>query len=193
MRTSASNPSAPVPTGAASAGAGRARPGRFAALSRFLPSGRSVAIGVPFVWLAVFFALPFVLVLKISFADQMLGIPPYTALARLEAGTVQVVLSLKHYALLLQDDLYLNTYVSSLKMAAASTLMCLLAGYPIAYFIARSAPGRRNVLMMAVMLPFWTSFLIRVYAWVGIMKDDGLLNHVLASLGVIATPLRLYH
>ncbi|MCQ4380018.1 hypothetical protein NO113_19340, partial [Clostridioides difficile] len=88
----------------------------------------------------------------------------------------QVVLSLKHYALLLQDDLYLTTYVSSLKLAAASTLMCLLAGYPIAYFIARSAPARRNLLMMAVMLPFWTSFLIRVYAWIGILKDDGLLN-----------------
>ncbi|KVW04520.1 spermidine/putrescine ABC transporter permease, partial [Burkholderia cepacia] len=141
----------------------------------------------------IFFALPFVLVLKISFADQVMGIPPYTALARLEAGTVHVALSLKHYALLLQDDLYLNTYVSSLKMAASSTLMCLLAGYPIAYFIARSAPARRNLLMMAVMLPFWTSFLIRVYAWVGIMKDDGLLNHALAALGVIATPLRLYH
>ncbi|RQT45763.1 ABC transporter permease subunit, partial [Burkholderia cepacia] len=141
----------------------------------------------------IFFALPFVLVLKISFADQVMGIPPYTALARLEAGTVHVALSLKHYALLLQDDLYLNTYVSSLKMAASSTLMCLLAGYPIAYFIARSVPARRNLLMMAVMLPFWTSFLIRVYAWVGIMKDDGLLNHALAALGVIATPLRLYH
>ncbi|KWB31667.1 spermidine/putrescine ABC transporter permease, partial [Burkholderia cepacia] len=141
----------------------------------------------------IFFALPFVLVLKISFADQVMGIPPYTALARLEAGTVHVALSLKHYALLLQDDLYLNTYVSSLKMAASSTLMCLLAGYPIAYFIARSTPARRNLLMMAVMLPFWTSFLIRVYAWVGIMKDDGLLNHALAALGVIATPLRLYH
>ncbi|KVH56503.1 ABC transporter permease subunit, partial [Burkholderia cepacia] len=138
-------------------------------------------------------ALPFVLVLKISFADQVMGIPPYTSLARLEAGTVQVALSLKHYALLLQDDLYLNTYVSSLKMAASSTLMCLLAGYPIAYFIARATPARRNLLMMAVMLPFWTSFLIRVYAWVGIMKDDGLLNHALAALGVIATPLRLYH
>ena len=139
MRTSASTPSAPVSTGAASTGAGRSRPGRFAALSRILPSGRSVAIGVPFLWLVIFFALPFVLVLKISFADPMLGIPPYTALARLEAGTVQLVLSLKHYALLLQDDLYLNTYVSSLKMAAASTLMCLLAGYPIAYCIARAS------------------------------------------------------
>ncbi|WP_409333800.1 ABC transporter permease subunit, partial [Burkholderia sp. Bp8963] len=186
-------PPTSVSTGAVAATAARARASRFASLSRFLPSGRSVAIGVPFMWLTVFFALPFVLVLKISFADQMLGIPPYTPLARVEAGMVQVVLSLKHYALLLSDDLYLNTYVSSLKMASRSTLLCLLFGYPIAYFIARSAPARRNLLMMGVMLPFWTSFLIRVYAWVGIMKDDGLLNHALSALGLIAAPLRLYH
>ncbi|MET3624868.1 ABC transporter permease subunit [Burkholderia ambifaria] len=193
MRTSASTSSTPVSAGAAATTQASKRRGRFAALSRFLPSGRNVAIGVPFLWLTIFFALPFVLVMKISFADQMLGIPPYSALARLESSTVQFVLSLKHYALLLQDDLYLKTYVSSLKMAAASTLMCLLAGYPIAYCIARAAPARRNLLMMAVMLPFWTSFLIRVYAWVGIMKDDGLLNRALAALGVIAMPLRLYH
>ena len=86
-------------------------------------------------------------------------------------------LQLSHYAFLLQDDLYIATYLSSLKMAAVSTVLCLLIGYPMAYYIARSEPNRRNVLMMAVMLPFWTSFLIRVYAWIGILKDDGLLNH----------------
>jgi len=148
---------------------------RVAWLARFLPSGRGVVIGVPFLWLTVFFALPFVLVLKISFADLMLGIPPYTALARVEAGMVHVVLSLKHYALLLHDDLYVNTYVSSLNMAS------------------RSSPARRNLLMMAVMLPFWTSFLIRVYAWIGLLKDDGLLNHTLMAIGMIHSPLRLYH
>jgi putrescine transport system permease protein len=166
---------------------------RVAWLTRFLPSGRGVVIGVPFLWLTVFFALPFVLVLKISFADLRLGIPPYTALARVEAGMVHVVLSLKHYALLLHDDLYVNTYISSLNMASRSTLLCLVFGYPIAYFIARSAPARRNLLMMAVMLPFWTSFLIRVYAWIGLLKDDGLLNHTLLAIGMIHSPLRLYH
>ncbi|PCD62889.1 putrescine ABC transporter permease PotH, partial [Burkholderia sp. IDO3] len=167
MRTSTSTPSAPsapVPTGAASTGPGRARAGRFALLSRFLPSGRSVAIGVPFLWLTVFFALPFVLVFKISFADQVMGIPPYTSLVEFKDGVVHFALQLGHYAFLLQDDLYIATYLSSLKMAAVSTLLCLLIGYPMAYYIARAEPARRNVLMMAVMLPFWTSFLIRVYA-----------------------------
>ncbi|WP_232350367.1 ABC transporter permease subunit [Burkholderia pseudomallei] len=169
----------------------RARAARVAA--RFTPSGRSVAIGVPFLWLALFFALPFVLVLKISFADQVMGIPPYTALMDVKDGAVRFALQLGHYAFLLQDSLYVATYVSSLKMAAVSTLLCLLIGYPMAYYIARCAPATRNLLMMGVMLPFWTSFLIRVYAWIGILKDDGLLNHALIAIGLIHSPLRLYH
>ncbi|WP_431820703.1 ABC transporter permease subunit [Burkholderia sp. F1] len=193
MRTSAPSSSAPASPGAVAASAAPARKRRFAALSRFLPSGRSVAIGVPFVWLALFFALPFVLVLKISFADQVMGIPPYSALMQIQDGVVHFAVQLGHYAFLLKDDLYVATYLSSLKMAAVSTLFCLLIGYPMAYYIARSEPGTRNVLMMAVMLPFWTSFLIRVYAWIGILKDDGLLNHALIALGIIHTPLRLYH
>ncbi|OUL68822.1 putrescine ABC transporter permease PotH, partial [Paraburkholderia hospita] len=134
-------------------------------LTKLLPSGRSTVIGIPFIWLAVFFALPFVLVLKISFADLRLGIPPYTELVSVKDGVVHFALQLSHYAFLLQDSLYVATYLSSLKMAAVSTICCLLIGYPIAYYIARSAPATRNLLMMAVMLPFWTSFLIRVYAW----------------------------
>src|SRR5690349_2171072 len=116
MRTSASTPSAPVSTGASAAPAAPVRTRRFAALSRFLPSGRSVAIGVPFVWLALFFALPFVLVLKISFADQVMGIPPYSALMRIQDGVVHFAIQLGHYAFLLKDDLYVATYLSSLKM-----------------------------------------------------------------------------
>jgi putrescine transport system permease protein len=158
-----------------------------------LPSGRTTVIGVPFMWLTLFFALPFVLVLKISFADLRLGIPPYTDLLNMKDGVVHLAIQLGHYAFLLQDDLYIATYISSLKMAAVSTFFCLLIGYPIAYYIARSEPARRNLLMMGVMLPFWTSFLIRVYAWIGILKDDGLLNHTLMALGMIHSPLRLYH
>jgi len=192
MRTSASSPAAPVATGAIAAPAAQPRARRFAGLARFMPSGRSVVIGVPFVWLAIFFALPFVLVLKISFADQVMGIPPYTALMSVKDGMVSFALQLSHYAFLLQDDLYVATYLSSLKMAAVSTLLCLLIGYPMAYYIARANPSTRNILMMAVMLPFWTSFLIRVYAWIGILKDDGLLNHALLAIGLISTPLKLY-
>jgi putrescine transport system permease protein len=163
---------------------------RFSAL---MPSGRAVVIGAPFLWLTVFFALPFLLVLKISFADQRMGVPPYTNLVTIQDGMVHFAMQLSHYAFLLQDDLYVATYISSLKMAAVSTFFCLLIGYPIAYYIARSEPRRRNLLMMGMMLPFWTSFLIRVYAWIGILKDDGLLNHALMSIGLIHSPLRLYH
>ncbi|VBR10574.1 ABC transporter permease subunit [Burkholderia pseudomallei] len=191
MRTSPSSPLAAAAPAARSALSARARAARVAA--RFTPSGRSVAIGVPFLWLALFFALPFVLVLKISFADQVMGIPPYTALMDVKDGAVRFALQLGHYAFLLQDSLYVATYVSSLKMAAVSTLLCLLIGYPMAYYIARCAPATRNLLMMGVMLPFWTSFLIRVYAWIGILKDDGLLNHALIAIGLIHSPLRLYH
>ena len=162
-------------------------------LTALLPSGRTTVIGVPFIWLTLFFALPFVLVLKISFADLRLSIPPYSDLVSMKDGVVHLAIQLGHYAFLLQDDLYIATYISSLKMAAISTFFCLLIGYPIAYYIARSEPAKRNLLMMGVMLPFWTSFLIRVYAWIGILKDDGLLNHTLMAIGMIHSPLRLYH
>jgi putrescine transport system permease protein len=186
----------PAPTSSAVLAGAPANP-RFVALRKLLalvvPSGRSAVIGAPFIWLIVFFALPFVLVLKISFADLRMGIPPYTELVTVKDGVVHFAMQLGHYAFLLQDSLYAATYVSSLKMAAVSTVCCLLIGYPIAYYIARSDPHTRNLLMMGVMLPFWTSFLIRVYAWIGILKDDGLLNHTLIALGVIHSPMRLYH
>ena len=166
---------------------------RSSLLARIVPSGRTAVIGAPFLWLTLFFALPFLLVFKISFADLKLGIPPYTNLVCMKDGVMHFALQFSHYLFLLQDDLYIATYISSLKMAAVSTFFCLLIGYPVAYYIARAEPSRRNVLMMGVMLPFWTSFLIRVYAWIGILKDDGLLNHTLISLGLLHTPMRLYH
>jgi len=181
-------------SGASAAASGGALRAAFARVfSRFMPSGRTTVIGIPFLWLTLFFAVPFVLVFKISFADQAMAVPPYTNLIEMKDGVVHFALQLGHYAFLLQDDLYIATYISSLKMAAVSTLLCLLIGYPIAYYIARSNPATRNLLMMGVMLPFWTSFLIRVYAWIGILKDDGLLNHALMAIGLIHSPLRLYH
>jgi putrescine transport system permease protein len=160
--------------------------------ARGLSSGRSFVIGVPFLWLALFFAVPFVLVLKISFADLRIGIPPYTELVALKDGALNLTLQFSHYAFLIEDSLYVATYISSLKMAAVTTVFCLLIGYPMAYCIARTNPATRNLLMMAVMLPFWTSFLIRVYAWIGILKNNGLLNNFLLSTGLISTPIELY-
>ena len=137
--------------------------------------------------------MPFLLVVKISFADSRLGIPPYTELAAIKDGVLSIALDFSHYAFLVTDSLYFATYMNSLLVAAVSTLLCLIIGYPMAYYIARSNPATRNVLMMAVMLPFWTSFLIRVYAWIGILKNNGLLNNFLMSIGLIHSPIELYH
>ncbi|MFP3569416.1 ABC transporter permease subunit [Paraburkholderia sp. SIMBA_030] len=160
---------------------------------RFNLTGSTAVVAGPFVWLLLFFLVPFLLVVKISFADLQLGIPPYTELTTYTDGVVHVALDLSHYAFLLTDSLYFATYVNSVVVAAVSTLLCLLIGYPMAYYIARSNPASRNLLMMAVMLPFWTSFLIRVYAWIGILKNNGLLNNFLMSTGLIHTPIELYH
>ena len=162
-------------------------------VKRFNLTGRTAVVAGPFFWLLLFFLVPFILVVKISFADQQLGIPPYTELASYAEGVWHIALDFSHYAFLLQDTLYFATYVNSVVVAAISTLLCLLIGYPMAYYIARSNPATRNVLMMAVMLPFWTSFLIRVYAWIGILKNNGLLNNFLISTGIIHSPLELYH
>lgn len=157
-----------------------------------LPSARTMAIVPPFVWLVMFLLLPFLLVLKISFADLEFGTPPYTSLATFEAGTVQFSLHFAGYVRLFTDSLYLATYLNSVKMALVTTIWCMLIGYPMAYYIARSSPRVRNLLMLAVILPFWTSLLLRVYAWVGILRNDGLLNKFLMSLGVISSPLEIY-
>jgi putrescine transport system permease protein len=156
-------------------------------------TGRTAVVAGPFFWLLLFFFVPFLLVVKISFADLQLGIPPYSELVSIKEGVVQVTLDFAHYAFLLTDSLYFATYVNSIWVAAVSTLLCLLLGYPMAYYIARSNPATRNILMMAVMLPFWTSFLIRVYAWIGILKNNGLLNNFLMSIGIIHAPIELYH
>ena len=160
---------------------------------RFGLSGRTAVIFGPYLWLVLLFLVPFLLVVKISFSDSRLGIPPYTELTAMKDGVLSIALDFSHYAFLLTDSLYFATYMNSLLVAGVSTLLCLLIGYPMAYYIARSNPETRNILMMAVMLPFWTSFLIRVYAWIGILKNNGLLNNFLMSIGLIHSPIELYH
>jgi putrescine transport system permease protein len=159
---------------------------------RFFPSARTLAIAPPFVWLTLFLLVPFVLVLKISFADLKFGIPPYTPLAELKDQTLTLALHVRGYALLFSDSLYIATYLNSVKMAAITTICCILIGYPLAYYIARSSPSIRNVLLLGVIMPFWTSLLLRVYAWVGILRNDGLLNKLLQWLGLISAPLEIY-
>lgn len=165
---------------------------RLPPLRRLLPSSRALAVVPPFTWLVLFLLVPFLLVLKISFADVQFGIPPYTPLAEFKDEALQLSVHLRGYALLFSDSLYLATYLNSVKIAAISTLCCILIGYPMAYYIARSAPATRNVLLLGVILPFWTSLLLRVYAWVGILRNDGLLNKLLIGLGIISQPLEIY-
>lgn len=159
---------------------------------RARPTASQLAVSIPYVWLIVFLLVPFLLVLKISFADLQFGIPPYTPLAALQDETLSLVLHLRGYVLLFTDSLYLATYLNSVKMALVTTVCCMLIGYPMAYQIARARPDVRNLLLLAVILPFWTSLLLRVYAWVGILRNDGLLNSALLWLGVIDTPLEIY-
>jgi len=156
--------------------------------------GRRLVIALPYLWLLVFFILPFVIVLKISLAEVLLARPPYSPLWQfLEDSTVQIQLHLENYRRLWEDPLYTIAYLKSLRIAGISTLICLLIGYPMAYAIARSRDSLRNLLLMLIILPFWTSFLIRVYAWIGILKSNGLLNNLLLYLGVIEHPLPLLH
>ena len=153
--------------------------------------GRLVLIGVPFAWLGLFFLLPLLSILKISLAHSAIGIPPYTPLLTSDGGAIKLHATLANFALLVSDDLYLRAYLGALGNAALATVLCLLIGYPIAYAIARAPAAWRQLFLFLVMLPFWTSFLIRVYAWIAILKPNGLLNEFLISAGLIATPLPL--
>src|SRR3984893_14042451 len=150
-----------------------------------------VVIGVPFLLLALFFLLPLLIVVKISLAESMIGIPPYTPLLIDHDGSLELHAAIANFALIANDDLYLRAYIDSLGNAALATALCLLIGYPIAYAIARSQAGRRQLLLFVVMLPFWTSFLIRVYAWIAILEPNGLVNQSLIAVGLIAAPLPL--
>lgn len=166
---------------------------RRSALRHWLPRGRHLVIAFPYAWMVMFFLIPFAIILKISLAETQVAIPPYTALVEYAEEKLTFVLNLGNYLYLLQDEMYFDSYLQSLRVASISTLLCLLIGYPIAWSIVHSSPSVRNVLLMLVVLPSWTSFLIRVYAWIGILKNNGLLNNFLMYLGVINEPLPLLH
>ncbi|MFK7744672.1 MAG: ABC transporter permease subunit [Roseobacter sp.] len=152
---------------------------------------RFVLIAVPYAWLLALFLVPFIIVLKISLSDIELSIPPYTP--TLDDGLAQffAALDFENFAFLASDDLYWKAYLSSLRIAVLSTAFTLLVGYPIAYGMARAPEEWRPTLMMLVILPFWTSFLIRVYAWMGILSQEGFLNQFLLWVGVIGEPLTI--
>ncbi|MCG6901694.1 MAG: ABC transporter permease subunit [Rhodobacter sp.] len=157
---------------------------------------RYALIAVPYLWLLALFLIPFLIVVKISLSDTEVSIPPYTPTLDLSGGWQSVkdffaALDFENFVFLTTDDLYWKAYLSSLKIAAISTVLTLIVGYPIAYGMARAEESWRPTLLMLVILPFWTSFLIRVYAWMGILSNEGYLNQLLLSLGLIGEPLTI--
>lgn len=158
-----------------------------------LPGPRWLVIGVPYLWMLLFFAIPFAIALQISFASAAIAMPPYTDLVSWAGDKLEITLNTGNYLFLVRDSLYVKAYLSSLEIAVVSTFLCLLLGYPIAYGISRMEPSTRNIALMLVILPSWTSFLIRIYAWVGILKNNGLLNNMLIGMGLIDEPLAILH
>ena len=167
-------------------------------------AGRRFVIGVPYLWLVVFFVLPFLILLRISVTDMGNGVDPFAPLIDSASGAWHLILKYDNYVSIFRNPeegasavwgntLYLDAYRTSLKYAFLTTLLCLVIGYPFAYFLARAKPSIRPALLMLVMLPFWTSFLLRVYAWKGILADQGVLNHLLMALGLVNEPIEMLY
>ncbi|MDV2857895.1 MULTISPECIES: putrescine ABC transporter permease PotH [Oceanimonas] len=156
-----------------------------------IATGQRLVIALPYTWLLLFFLVPFLIVFKISLSQAALSIPPYSEVLSFADEQLQIILNFGNYLFLLSDSLYIQSYLQSLKVAAVSTLLCLLIGFPMAWAIVHSKPSTRNVLLMLVILPSWTSFLIRVYAWMGILGNTGFLNNALLWLGAIDEPLQI--
>ncbi|MEM7529632.1 MAG: ABC transporter permease subunit [Pseudomonadota bacterium] len=155
---------------------------------------RRITILLPYLWLLAFFLAPFLIVLKISFSEAAIAQPPYTPVWDSIDAAIQHLSTIEfyNYEFLFEDPLYVNSYLNSLRIAAVSTIIALFVGYPIAYGIARCGTAWRGALLALVILPFWTSFLIRVYAWIGILSTEGVLNGALQWIGLTSEPIPLY-
>jgi putrescine transport system permease protein len=158
---------------------------------KITPNPRWGVIGIPYIWMLIFFAIPFLILLKISFSTKAVAIPPYTPIMEYLNDGLVMKLNLKNYIEIFTKSDFVAAYWNSIKMAGISTLLCLLIGYPMAYTIARMSPSSRNIALMLVILPSWISFLIRIYAWMGILQSNGLLNKALLGMGLIDTPLQI--
>jgi putrescine transport system permease protein len=165
--------------------------------------GRRLVIGVPYGWLMLFFVVPFLILLRISVTDMGAGVDPFTPVIERVDGAWRLVLKVQNYLSIFYDStqgragtgttIYVDAYLTSVKYAFFTTVLCLFLGYPFAYFLARARPALRPVLLMLVMLPFWTSFLLRVYAWKGILADQGVLNNLLLALGIVQDPIAMLY
>jgi putrescine transport system permease protein len=160
-----------------------------ALLARVGLSGRTLVLLVPLLWLLVFFLIPFLVVAKISVSEPAIAMPPYLPLWEWDGLLLIINLNFENFSYLFDDPLYINAYFFSIRIAFISALLALFVGYPMAYYIARSEEPRRSVLLMLVILPFWTSFLLRVYAWQGFLRSNGVVNNFLLWTGIIDQPL----
>jgi len=160
----------------------------------FQRNWRSIILFIPFAWLLIFFLAPFFLVLKISLAEAIIASPPFTPMIEwVDEGVMHIKVVIDNFAYLWEDDLYIKTYLNSVKISTISTIFCLLIGYPMAYAIVRASHTSKNILLMLIILPFWTSFLLRVYAWMGLLADQGTINNLLIALGIIDTPIQMLY
>jgi putrescine transport system permease protein len=168
-----------------------------ASLGSKLKLGNRTVLGIPFLWLLIFFALPFLILLRISLTDMGEGIDPFAQMLFNTDGKWRLVLKVENFLSVIReeagstwfDTIYVEAYWLSIRYALFTTILCLLLGYPFAYFIARAKPEHRPIYLMLIMLPFWTSFLLRVYAWKGILADQGVVNKALMGLGIIDEPI----
>ena len=171
-----------------------ALPVRRTIMRRIQDSWRQVITIIPFFWLLIFFLAPFFIVAKISLAELAIASPPFTSLIEwTDSGIVTIRLVFDNFIYIWEDSLYFHTYLNSLKISVTSTLICLLFGYPMAYAIVRSGPVAKPLLLFAIILPFWTSFLLRVYAWMGLLADQRTINNLLLVLGLIDEPIRMLY
>ena len=157
-------------------------------------SWKTLVILTPFSWLLIFFLAPFFIVAKISLAELVIASPPFSNIVKWTDGSVVTIrLVFDNFVYIFEDPLYARTYLNSLKIASISTVVCLMIGYPVAYGIIRSGPVAKPLLLFAIILPFWTSFLLRVYAWMGLLADQGTINSLLISLGLIEMPIQMLY
>tara|TARA_B100000767_G_scaffold253168_1_gene257506 strand:- start:94 stop:990 length:897 start_codon:yes stop_codon:yes gene_type:complete len=148
----------------------------------------------PYFWLVAFFFIPLAIILKISFSVSEWGMPPYKDILEIDnSGDFILNITSGNYAFIFSDFFYLKSYLNSLSLAFTSTLICLIIGYPIAFYVAKSKPKIRNLLLILLIIPFWTSFLLRVYAWKVLLQGNGILNLILVKLGFITEPLSLLY
>ena len=162
-------------------------------LSRLIQHNwRVLVLLVPFIWLLIFFLAPFFIVFKIALSEAVIKSPPFTPMIEwVDDGIMNIRIVFDNFAYLWEDDLYVNTYLNSVKISTVSTIFCLLIGYPMAYAIVRSSQTTKHVLLMLIILPFWTSFLLRVYAWMGLLADQGVINDIITWFGF--EPIRMLY